>query len=77
MAHLSRLLARRPDGIFISPFEQGEIGPDPFRKACEFGLDPLPDGGQLRTLLDAGRYVEALPKAVHDRSEWQKRPSLC
>jgi hypothetical protein len=27
-AHLSRLLARRPDGIFISPFEQGDIGPD-------------------------------------------------
>jgi len=27
-AHLERLLARRPDGIFISPFEQGEIGPD-------------------------------------------------
>jgi hypothetical protein len=32
-AHLSRLLARWPDGIFISPFEQGEIGPDLFRKA--------------------------------------------
>jgi hypothetical protein len=25
-AHLSRLLARRPDGIFVAPFEQGEIG---------------------------------------------------
>jgi hypothetical protein len=25
-AHLERLLARRPEGIFISPFEQGEIG---------------------------------------------------
>jgi hypothetical protein len=23
-----RLLARRPDGIFVAPFEQGEIGPD-------------------------------------------------
>jgi ATP-dependent DNA ligase len=40
-AHLSRLLARRLDGIFISPFEQGEIGPDLFRKACEFGLEGL------------------------------------
>jgi bifunctional non-homologous end joining protein LigD len=40
-AHLERLLARRPDGIFISPFEQGEIGPDLFRKACEFGLEGL------------------------------------
>jgi ATP-dependent DNA ligase len=39
--NLSRLLARRPDGIFVSPFEQGEIGPDLFRKACEFGLEGL------------------------------------
>src|SRR5215471_6495279 len=26
-ANLARLLARRPEGIFISEFEQGEIGP--------------------------------------------------
>ena len=32
---------------------------------------PLPDGGELRTLPDAGRYVEVLPKAKHDRTEWQ------
>src|SRR6202012_5342347 len=38
-ANLQRLLARRPEGIFIAPFEQGEIGPDLFRKACEFGLE--------------------------------------
>jgi bifunctional non-homologous end joining protein LigD len=37
-ANLQRLLARRPDGIFLSDFEQGEIGPALFRKACEFGL---------------------------------------
>ena len=30
-ANLSRLLARRMDGIFLSDFEQGEIGPDLFR----------------------------------------------
>jgi hypothetical protein len=29
-AHLERLLARRPDGIFIISFEQGEVGPDLF-----------------------------------------------
>jgi bifunctional non-homologous end joining protein LigD len=40
-ANLARLLARRPDGIFMSEFEQGEIGPDLFRKACEFGLEEL------------------------------------
>ena len=40
-AHLERLLARRPDGIFIRPFEQGEIGPDLFRAACNMGLEGL------------------------------------
>ena len=39
--NLARLLTRRPDGIFVSDFEQGEIGPDLFRKACEFGLEGL------------------------------------
>jgi len=33
--NLARLLARRPDGIFVAPFEQGEIGPDLFRAACK------------------------------------------
>jgi hypothetical protein len=27
---LERLLARRPEGIFINPFERGEMGPDLF-----------------------------------------------
>jgi bifunctional non-homologous end joining protein LigD len=40
-ANLARLLARRAEGIFAAPFEQGEIGPDLFRKACEFGLEGL------------------------------------
>jgi bifunctional non-homologous end joining protein LigD len=41
-ANLARLLARPTEGIFIAPFEQGEIGlPDLFRKACEFGLEGL------------------------------------
>jgi ATP-dependent DNA ligase len=39
--NLARLLARRPDGIFAAPFEQGEIGPDLFRAACKFGLEGL------------------------------------
>jgi bifunctional non-homologous end joining protein LigD len=39
--NLARLLARRPEGIFVSEFEQGEIGPDLFRKACEFDLEGL------------------------------------
>jgi hypothetical protein len=32
---------------------------------------PLPDGGELRTLIDAGRYVDALPRSMHEREEWQ------
>jgi ATP-dependent DNA ligase len=39
--NLARLLARRPEGIFVSDFEQGEIGPDLFRAACNFGLEGL------------------------------------
>jgi hypothetical protein len=31
----------------------------------------LPNGGELRTLLDAGRYVDALPRSMHEREEWQ------
>lgn len=38
---LSRLFARRVDGIFLSDFEQGEIGPDLFRHACLLGLEGL------------------------------------
>jgi ATP-dependent DNA ligase len=40
-ASLARLLARRPDGIFLSDFEQGEIGPDLFVAACRLGLEGL------------------------------------
>jgi ATP-dependent DNA ligase len=39
--NLARLLTRRPDGIFVAPFEQGEIGPDLFRAACRMGLEGL------------------------------------
>jgi bifunctional non-homologous end joining protein LigD len=39
--NLARLLARRPDGIFVAPYEQGEIGPDLFRACCNMGLEGL------------------------------------
>jgi bifunctional non-homologous end joining protein LigD len=40
--NLARLLARHPDdGIFLSDFEQGEIGPDLFVAACNMGLEGL------------------------------------
>ena len=59
-ANLARLLARRPEGIFISPFEQGEIGPRsvsqglrvwPRRPGVETSRRPIP-----------GRQVQALTK---------------
>jgi bifunctional non-homologous end joining protein LigD len=37
--NLDCLSARRPEGIFVAPFEQGEIGPDLFRAACKMGLE--------------------------------------
>lgn len=39
--NLARLLARRPQGIFLSEFERGAIGPDLFTHACRFGLEGL------------------------------------
>ncbi|GAB9186040.1 bifunctional non-homologous end joining protein LigD [Bradyrhizobium diazoefficiens] len=39
--HLARLLARRPEGIFAAPYEQGEIGPELFRQACLHGLEGM------------------------------------
>nr|WP_271499969.1 hypothetical protein [Bradyrhizobium sp. CCBAU 11357] len=39
--NLARLLARRPEGVFINPFERGELGPDLFRAACRMGLEGL------------------------------------
>ncbi|MGC0325602.1 bifunctional non-homologous end joining protein LigD [Bradyrhizobium sp. USDA 326] len=39
--NLARLLRGRPEGIFVAPFEQGEIGPDLFEAACRMGLEGL------------------------------------
>ena len=64
--NLARLLARRVDGIFLSDFEQGEIGPDLFRHACLMGLEGMVSkhrestyrGGRLPTL-DQGQEPAA------------------
>jgi ATP-dependent DNA ligase len=39
--NLARLLRRRVDGIQLAPFEQGEIGPDLFRGACNMRLEGI------------------------------------
>ena len=65
-ANLARLLARRVDGIFLSDFEQGEIGPDLFRHACLMGLEGMVSkhrestyrGGRFRSL-DQGQEPAA------------------
>jgi ATP-dependent DNA ligase len=53
--NLARLLARRVDGIFLSDFEQGEIGPDLFRHACLMGLEGLVSKHR-ESRYRAGRY---------------------
>ena len=64
--NLARLLARRPDGIFVAPFEQGEIGPDLFRKACEFGLEGL--GGPVEALGQVkNRQDPAMERVLDDQ----------
>ena len=39
--NLAQLLRGRPDGIFVAPFEHGEIGPDLFRAASNMGLEGM------------------------------------
>ena len=39
--NLAQLPRGRPDGIFVAPFEQGEIGPDLFRATCRMGLEGM------------------------------------
>jgi hypothetical protein len=55
---LARLLARRPDGVFVAPFEQGEIGPDLFRAACNMGLERI--GIEAAGSALSGWTIEAL-----------------
>jgi bifunctional non-homologous end joining protein LigD len=38
---LAQLLRGRPEGIFIAPFERGEIGPGRFEAACRMGLEGM------------------------------------
>jgi len=40
-ASVARLLSREVDGIFIAEYEQGEIGADLFRVACNTGLEGI------------------------------------
>ena len=59
--NLARLLARRVDGIFLSAFEQGEIGPDLFRHACLMELEGSVSKHRDRRL-NAGRWRRRRPR---------------
>jgi bifunctional non-homologous end joining protein LigD len=66
---LARLLARRPDGIFVAPFEAGEIGPDLFRAACSVGLE-----GKVSKLAD--RPYRAGRSKVWIKVKNRKHPAM-
>ena len=38
---MAQLLRGRAEGIFVAPFEQGEIGPELFEVACRMWLERL------------------------------------
>ncbi|WP_183707492.1 RNA ligase family protein [Bradyrhizobium sp. ERR14] len=40
-SNLARLLRGRPDGMFVAPFEAGEIGSELYRAAVRMGLEGL------------------------------------
>jgi bifunctional non-homologous end joining protein LigD len=61
--HLQRLLARRVDGIFVSDFEQGEIGPDLFRHACLMGLEGLVSK-HSESLYRGGRFTRCVSQGI-------------
>ena len=63
--NLSRLFARRVDGIFLSDFEQGEIGPDLY-PAC------LPDGSGRPGLETSRSPVSSWPIAALGQGEEPK-----
>src|ERR1700755_1309710 len=67
--NLAWLLRGRPEGIFINRFEQGEVGPDLFRKACEFGLEGLVSKHRERAYR-AGRLGIGSRSRTHSRPRW-------
>jgi bifunctional non-homologous end joining protein LigD len=74
-ANLAQLLARRPDGIFVAPFEQGEIGPDLFKAACQMGLEGMVSKHQERPYRGGLcphwiKVKNAEAPAMHRAEEW-------
>ena len=66
-ASLERLLARRPEGIFVNPFERGEIGPDLFGAACKMGLEGFVSKRRERPYQGASRSTGSRSKIASTR----------
>ncbi|WP_346771678.1 hypothetical protein [Bradyrhizobium sp. 155] len=52
--NLERLLARRPEGVFVNPFERGELGPDLFRACLRAKKEAVRCGGLSSSVAVAG-----------------------
>jgi bifunctional non-homologous end joining protein LigD len=59
--NLARLLARRAYGIHLAPFEQGEIGADLFKAACNMMLERLRDSSIGLARRGTGSRSKLLP----------------
>ena len=65
--NLDRLLARRLEGIFVNPFEQGEIGPDLFQAACQMGLEGLVSKRRIVRIRPVGRSTGSRSRTASTR----------
>jgi hypothetical protein len=65
---LERPLARRPECIFVNPFERGEIGPDLYRAACRMGLEGRRGALSRRSLGNRKRLRPEITSTSHTRS---------
>jgi len=73
--NLAQLLRGRPDGIFVAPFERGEIGPDLFRATCNMDLEGMVSKRADRPY-GAGLHASSLAScggSVDGRSQLQKK----
>lgn len=60
--NLARRLARRSDGIFVAPFEAGEIGPELFEAACRMGSKAWCRSGVTARTAPVGRRIGAIER---------------
>ncbi|SDJ07528.1 ATP dependent DNA ligase domain-containing protein [Bradyrhizobium sp. Rc2d] len=66
-ANLQQLLARRPDGISVAPFERGEIGPDLFRAVAM---------GQTTRILKRAYVLPDLLKMLQELEDLREKVRL-